>query len=494
MARQQSVEALEANAKTRGTTRVTSVDNPKLVLGGLDAKSAAALIAAAADVSLTLDADGVVRDVAFGSEEMAEEGYRKWIDQPWIETVTPDSRPKVEALLRDAAGKGVHKWRHVNHTSSRGADVPVLYSAVQVGADGQIVAFGRDLRSMAKLQQRLVDAQQSMERDYWRLRNVETRYRMLFQMSSEAILIVDATTEKVIEANPTAGELLGDSSKRVVGRSLIECFGAESAQVVQTLVAGVRAVGRTDDVSIRAGADRRELRVSAFYFRQENGALYLLRIAVPRTESGSSPVPKAVLRAVEHSADAFVVTDLEGHVIASNRAFVDLAQMPAESQVRGELLDRWIGRSGVDFSVLMANLRQHGMIRLFASTLTGEHGSTAEVEISGVSIPAADPPCMGFNIRNVGRRVSAEPVAGGELPRSVEQLTELVGRVPLKELVRDATDLIEKLCIEAALQLTQDNRASAAEVLGLSRQSLYVKLRRYGLGDLGSDADDGASP
>jgi DNA-binding NtrC family response regulator len=40
------------------------------------------------------------------------------------------------------------------------------------------------------------------------------------------------------------------------------------------------------------------------------------------------------------------------------------------------------------------------------------------------------------------------------------------------------------MCIEAALTLTQDNRASAADVLGLSRQSLYSKLRRYGLGDL----------
>ena len=44
--------------------------------------------------------------------------------------------------------------------------------------------------------------------------------------------------------------------------------------------------------------------------------------------------------------------------------------------------------------------------------------------------------------------------------------------------------MIERLCIEAALELTRDNRASAAEMLGLSRQSLYAKLRRYGLGDL----------
>ena len=78
-----------------------------------------------------------------------------------------------------------------------------------------------------------------------------------------------------------------------------------------------------------------------------------------------------------------------------------------------------------------------------------------------------------------------EAAAAHTLPRSVNQLTELVGRVPMKDIVGETTDLIEKRCIEAALELTRDNRASAAEILGLSRQSLYVKLRRYGLGDLG---------
>ena len=56
--------------------------------------------------------------------------------------------------------------------------------------------------------------------------------------------------------------------------------------------------------------------------------------------------------------------------------------------------------------------------------------------------------------------------------------------MPLRDLVRETTDIIEQMCIEAALELTGDNRASAAEMLGLSRQSLYVKLRRHGLGEL----------
>ena len=59
----------------------------------------------------------------------------------------------------------------------------------------------------------------------------------------------------------------------------------------------------------------------------------------------------------------------------------------------------------------------------------------------------------------------------------------------MKELVRETTDVIERMCIEAALKLTGDNRATAAEMLGLSRQILYVKLRRFGLADV-SEYDD----
>ena len=140
--------------------------------------------------------------------------------------------------------------------------------------------------------------------------------------------------------------------------------------------------------------------------------------------------------------------------------------------------------------LLLANLRQHGSVRLFATTLRGRLGTSIPVEISATSVAQGEPSCLGFTIRDVGRRLASEPTRRGrELPRSVEQLTELVGRVPLKELVREATDLIERLCIESALELTQDNRASAAEMLGLSRQSLYVKLRRYGLGDLADNVE-----
>jgi transcriptional regulator PpsR len=149
------------------------------------------------------------------------------------------------------------------------------------------------------------------------------------------------------------------------------------------------------------------------------------------------------------------------------------------------MLDRWLGRSSVDLNVLIGNLKQHGVLRLFPTTLRSGYGESGAIEISAVAVTDGPQPCLGFSIRDVGRRLPAEGRGNRQLPRSADQLTGLVGRLPLKDIVGETTDLIERLCIEAALELTRDNRASAAEMLGLSRQSLYVKLRRYGIQDMG---------
>jgi transcriptional regulator PpsR len=463
---------------------------PQKMLGNLGAEVIAKLIVAAADVALILDTDGVICDLAFQSEELSQEldGGGKWLGRKWSDIVTIDSRAKITALLRDVDATAPTRWRHLNHTSAGGDTVPVLYTAVKFDDEGHVVAFGRDLRSISALQQRLVDAQQSMERDYARLRHVEMRYRLLFEMSAEPVLIVDAFSQKIAEANPAARQLFGEAARRLVGRVFPEAFDPAGARAVRELLGGVRASGRGDNVRARLAGEERDVLISASLFRQESAALFLVRLsaAAETVVAVMSKEKTTLLKAVENIPDGFVVTGPDGRLLSANAAFLDMAQLATEEQARGESLERWLGRPGVEMDVLMANLRQRGSVRLFATTLRGEYGAAADVEVSAVAVMNGGTTVFGLAIRNVDRRMS-EPRNSRELPRSVEQLTELVGRVSLKDLVRETTDVIERLCIEAALELTNDNRASAAEMLGLSRQSLYSKLRRYGLGELDPD-------
>lgn len=465
-------------------------DMPGQFLGQLSADVAAELITASADVVLILDDQGVIRDISLSNDELVTAGCEAWVGQRWTDTVNEESHKKIEALLKsrgEPTSDGV-RWRHVNHMLSDGGELPLSYALVPVsraddgGQASHSVAFGRDLRPQAALQQRLVNAQQSMERDYWRLRQVETRYRLLFQMASEPVLILEGSIDKLEEANPAAYELFGERAQ-VSGWTLNQSLEPASQQVVRDLLERLRASGRAEPVMVRLVDGVEDLLLSASQFRQENSQHFLLRFSKPQdaTATSASRARQLLLQVMEGAPDALVVTDPEGRVLSANRAFLDLGQLGSEDQARGELLDKWLGRTGVDFRVLLSNLRQHGTVRLFATQMRGEYGSTVEVEISAVAVNTSNQRCLGFTIRDMGRRLVNEGRSAKELPRSASQMTELVGRLPLKDIVRETTDLIEQLCIEAALELTGDNRASAAEMLGLSRQSLYIKLRRFGI-------------
>ncbi len=477
---------------------------PDTSLGDLDAETAGSLLSASNDITLVLDDQGVIRDLASANEDLAREGCGEWIGQSWVDTVTVESRPKVEGLLREAHSLGaVPRWRQVNQVLSGGRQVPVLFSAIGIGpgashAQARAVAFGRDLSSTVALQQRLVEAQQAMERDYWKFRHAETRYRHLFQVASEAVLVVDAGTQKILEANPAAARLVGDGGPQgLVGQAFPVGMDLRSTEALNNLLAGVRATGRADEARAELLDARGAVTVAVSTYRQDRVSQFLIRLLRAQPEALDDTAPSTssmLLKLVQSAPDCLVVTDLDGRIISANMAFIELAQLTSEEQVRGETLDRWLGRTGVDLSVMISNLRQRGALRLFATTLRGDFGAVSDVEISATMVPHGDKPFLGFTIRDVGRRLSNELRNKREMPRSVGQLTELVGRVPLKDIVGETTDLIEQLCIEAALELTRDNRASAAEMLGLSRQSLYVKLRRYGLGDLGANAPIPSAP
>jgi transcriptional regulator PpsR len=466
--------------------------SPQESLGDLAAPAVANLIVAATDLAVVVDGQGVIRDVAFNKEDLSLEldAQGRWMGAKLLETVTSETRAKVIELLQDATVRKSSIWRQINYPSAGGDDIPILYSAVDIGRDDRFVVVGRDLRPLAAMQQRLINAQQSMERDYVRLRHAETRYRLLFQVSSEAVMIVDAGSNVVLDANPAALALFDQSAPLLLKSGFLTHFDAPGSASVQSLLAGVRATGRDNSVRAVLAKGQRECRVAASLFRQEHASLFLIRLSpdVAAADADAAKATSSLLRYFSDAPDALVITQFDARVVTANSAFLEMAQLTSVEQVRGELLDRWLGRAGVDFAVALANLRQNGSIKLFATALRGAYGAVADVEVSAIAITeGSDKPGFGFAIRNVEKRLSSTPASARELPRSMAQLTEMIGRVPLRDLVRETTDVIEKLSIEAALELTGDNKASAAEMLGLSRQSLYVKLRRFGLEDHAPD-------
>jgi transcriptional regulator PpsR len=319
----------------QNSLRHRHLDQATEVLSHLGPDVVAQLLTAAADVVLLIDSQGVICDLAFSGDEPMAQGCQQWRGKPWVQTVTVESQPKVQALLSDTDQDAAALWRHINHTLPDGSDLPLAYSVVRVGSDSSAkrgagvysVAFARDLRPQVTLQQRLVTAQLSMERDYWRLRQAETRYRLLFQLASEPVLILDGALDKITEINPAAQALLGEKTG-AGSLSLSDRLEPASLRTLREMLERLRSTGRSEPVLVRLSSGQAFM-ASASQFREDQSLQYLLRLctqagpATPVVPSGN----QLLARIMEQAPDAMAVTDLDGRIMTVNQAFVDLAEL-----------------------------------------------------------------------------------------------------------------------------------------------------------------------
>jgi transcriptional regulator PpsR len=436
------------------------------------------------DVTLLLDLEGIIREVTFSSA-VSRENSEAWLGRPWIETVEDLGTSSVKRIVKDARTTGISAFRQVMQRFPSGLELPMEYTTVLLGGHAGLLTIGKNLQAVAELQSRLIVAQQTVERDYWKLREIETRYRLLFDASNDAVLLLKASNLRILEANPAAvraldlPQLAHDS---IVGRELIPELAPADRNPFRAMLLRIREEGKAPAIIVHLGHDRKPWMIRASLMTSEPGPVVLLQLApagVMRSHSGrNDPIP--VNELMERVPDSFVIIDKEGVVRTANQAFLELVEVGSKGSVIGERLARWLWRPGADVAVLLVNLQQNGMVRLFPTTIHSEFGTDTEVEISAAGDTNIDPHYVGLLLRDVSRRLPASS-ASNRFQEAPSLSSTQVGKMPLRTLVSNKVSAIEQYYVKAALELAKGNRTAAAEILGLSRQSLYAKLNRYGL-------------
>jgi DNA-binding NtrC family response regulator len=171
-------------------------------------------------------------------------------------------------------------------------------------------------------------------------------------------------------------------------------------------------------------------------------------------------------------------------VYSVNGRFLDMIHVLGRNLAIGRNVNNWLGASSVDMQVLSNRLRDEGEVRQFLTVVRDEMGSSRPVQpVRDTDRYRQRGSALLGDRYGTGHAGNAKHAQTNGVHGATSDFSELIGRVPLKELIRESADVIEKLCIEAALTQTENNRAAAADLLGLSRQSLYLKLKRYGLED-----------
>lgn len=439
------------------------------------------------DVTLVLDLKGVIQKVTF-SGELSTEQVDRWLGRPWVETVDESGSGKVKRIVEEARDAGLSAFREVNQRFPSGRELPIEYTTIRLGGRAGLLAVGRSLRAVAELQSRLIAAQQAMERDYWKLREIETRYRLLFDSSGEAVLLVRASDLVVLEANPMAIRALGLAPH---GRELLQEVAPADREPLRAMLLRVREQGRSPGMLVHLGPEERPWLARATAIVAEPGYVFLLQLSPVGGPPALERDPTERLDVLlDRLPDALVLLDAEGVVRHANRSFLDLVQRGSLASVVGERLGHWLERPGAGVDLLLETVRREGSLRGFVTTLRGDLGSETEVEISAVVEPGRPESGILLVLRDLRAPRGAVPAAA---PTRQGSNWPMLSRAPLQQLVRETVEQLERQQILASLEQTGGNRTAAAALLGLSRQSLYAKLERYGLLDGGGEREGNGS-
>ncbi len=445
------------------------------------------VVASAADLAIVLDPDGTIQTIITNPLNPDLGRLDHWHLRDIREVVTEDSLSKVEREL-DAFRSGMVESVgsvEINHSDTSNWEFPIRYTIHRTGEENLILMLGRDLRPIADLQQRLVKAQLALEKDYENHRKFETRYRVLLDSARDPFVLINATTGRILDANVAASACLGTDVDALRGTNFAQEFeGSRSAQFLAGLISDADQDHKPTQTKLRRNGQL--VIIDTTMFRASGEKLLLCRLETGLGADGADQDLASLLSNLfRNGVDGVVFTDHVGTIRYANEAFLSLCDISQLSDAKGTSFADHLARGNVDLRVLLENASKVGFLAAYSTKLESRHGTQVAVEVSTTILPERSGNAFAFVLRDSSRLDLLREVQS-DLPLSSAEGTsqnviELVGSAPLKDIVAATTDVVEKMCIETAVELTGNNRVAAAEMLGLSRQSLYVKLRKFGL-------------
>ena len=434
-------------------------------LSGCAAELAEVFVSLASDIALVIDDSGVITRVAQSAGTPMSPAAERWVGRHWADTVTGETRRKIELLLNDAVSSGLARRREVNHGSDGGGDIPVAYTALRLGKGGPVLAVGRDLRAIAAIQQRFHDTQQELERSYWKARQAESHHDLLVQVATDAVLVVDALTLLIVEADATASELLAHGAP-LCGQPALQPFDAASRGPVRELLLSARSTGRPAEIHARLAGDSHAMVIAAAPFRARDGMRLLVRVRpLGAASAGGAETRRVQTWRAERLSEAVVVTDSGGKVLAANPPFLRLVQASDETTVRGRPIADWLGEAAND-------VHERGIARLSGAAVRSG-AEVTELQVSAALLADGDQACFGFTMRpDASARPAPAPGVGAELAQAITELAAGIGCETLDQLLLQAQRLTQRHLAQAALARSDGDAVAAAALLGTTPAEL----------------------
>lgn len=441
------------------------------------------IVASSADITLLVSPARRILSVLVNPHYDLHAQTVDWEGANLQSVLTLESWRKFEARLADM---GNHRKRSIvlelNHADRVSWEFPVRYTLHRLGEDDSFLMIGRDMRPIAEVQQQLVAAQLALERDYEAQREMDTRYRVLMEVSRDPIIIVSMSTGRIADLNSASASILGAARGELVGAAIAQEFeGRRRGEFLESM-SNLAVAESAGPIELTARRSQIRVSVTPTMFRAAGERLLLCQLDTVETVSTQNDeLAGNLVKLYAEGVDGIVFADADGIIREANEAFLNLTDSTNLAAVRGKSLADYLARGAVDLRVLMDNVKRTGQLRHYSTRLTTDFSGQISVELSASWLNDRPHPMLVLVVRDTSRVDTMRRPAGVPNEEGMRNVMELVGSSTLKDIIAETTDVIEKMCIETALELTRNNRVAAAEMLSLSRQSLYVKLRKYGL-------------
>jgi two-component system sensor histidine kinase UhpB len=148
---------------------------------------------------------------------------RQWLEDPgrWAKQIHPEDVDRILVQMSHFREGGPPFEAEYRMTTKEGREIWVRHEATKVLDETGRPQFTQGV---------LVDITDRKRAEFAR-KESDARFRDLFAISSEALLVSSAKDERLLDANPAAAELLGYELEALKAKSLADLFPEEHARI-----------------------------------------------------------------------------------------------------------------------------------------------------------------------------------------------------------------------------------------------------------------------
>jgi PAS domain S-box-containing protein len=274
----------------------------------------------------------------------------------------------------------------------------------------------------------------------------EVRYRRLFETAQDGILILDAETGQVVDANPFMKDLLGYSQEEFLGRKLWEIgpFKGEAASKIAFAELQLKDRLRYEGLPLETKDGRRvevEFVSNAYFVEQKKLIQCNFRDITERKLAEANLIRLAAI--VEFSEDAIIGKDLNGVVTSWNKGAEKIFGYSAAEMVGNSIMRLIPSERQSEETRFLRRVKDGQSVQQFETVRQTKDGRLLDVSVTISPIKDAGGKIIG--IFKVARNISAMKKNEARFRRLVDSNAQGVFFWNMKGEITDGNDAFLKL-------------------------------------------------